>query len=55
LLTWFHSSRTRGEVSRELGWKPQKTKEDFKAAIEEEFRIILDQQKQNPALKANGH
>jgi hypothetical protein len=43
LLTWFHSSRTRGEVSRELGWKPQKTKEDFKAAIEEEFRIILDQ------------
>ena len=46
---------TISEVSRELGWKPQKTKEDFKATIEEEFRIILDEQKRNLTLKANGH
>ena len=38
---WFYSSRTNSEVGRELGWQPQKTKEDFKNHFLEEAGLIV--------------
>ena len=39
---WFASnSRTRGDVSRELGWRPVKGQEDWKGYFKEEVRAIV--------------
>ena len=38
---WFYSPRTNSEVGRELGWQPQKTKEDFKNHFLEEAGLIV--------------
>jgi hypothetical protein len=35
------SSRTVSEVSKELGWKPQKTDEDFREHFLEEAKLIV--------------
>jgi hypothetical protein len=37
----FYSSRTNSEISRELGWQPQKTEEDFKIHFLEEAGLIV--------------
>jgi len=38
---WIVSSRTTSVVSRELGWKPQKTDEDFRKHFLEEAGLVV--------------
>ncbi|KAI5460982.1 hypothetical protein BGZ63DRAFT_357527 [Mariannaea sp. PMI_226] len=42
-LGWCSSSRTRAVLSRELGWKPTKTRRDFEENFLEEFKLILQE------------
>jgi hypothetical protein len=37
----FPSSRTSSVLRRELGWKPEKTGQDFKNTFLEEAKVIL--------------
>ncbi|KAL5340220.1 hypothetical protein BJX70DRAFT_361835 [Aspergillus crustosus] len=44
-LGWASSSRTRAVLSREIGWKPTKTRADFEGHFLEEFKAILEKEK----------
>ncbi|KAL5313054.1 hypothetical protein ACEPPN_019481 [Leptodophora sp. 'Broadleaf-Isolate-01'] len=41
LIYGFDSSRTKGDLARELGWKPQKTRADFEAHFVDNWKAIL--------------
>jgi len=41
LIRGFDSCRTKGDLARELGWKPQKTRADFEAHFADDWKAIL--------------
>jgi len=41
-LGFASNSRTRADLSRELGWNPQKTNDDFKKYLQEEVKYIIN-------------
>ena len=52
---WPDSSRTSSELSRELGWTPQKTERDFKDHFLEEAGLIVAAELCNGSAPAFGH
>ncbi|KAH6708794.1 hypothetical protein BKA61DRAFT_614899 [Leptodontidium sp. MPI-SDFR-AT-0119] len=40
-IGWASNSRTKGDLARELGWKPQKTRADFEAHFVDNWKAIL--------------
>ena len=37
----YYSSRSRAELTRELGWKPQKVRADFAKSFDEEVKAVV--------------
>jgi len=44
-LAFASNSRTRADLSRELGWQPKKTTDDLKKYIYDEVNYILSNEK----------
>jgi len=40
-LGFASNSRSRAELSRELGWKPVRTRGDFRESFREEVEVIV--------------
>ncbi|OIW25341.1 NAD dependent epimerase/dehydratase [Coniochaeta ligniaria NRRL 30616] len=48
-LGFASTSMTSDERSRELGWKPTKTEDDWNKSIKEEFEMVLEESKKSKA------